>query len=128
MKLRRNDAMNSVPFIDRSSAVAVSTYEKNAGYVWVFSGLKIHTTQEGTENSDHPQRCGNCLTGRSLNKTGNAKSATKNSRTTTTSCQTTGIPKEWEEHGETIIQTIFKQHTGGAMEKRDQPEWMTDAL
>jgi hypothetical protein len=25
-----------------------------------------------------------------------------------------------------IIRTTSKQHTGGAMEKKDQPEWMTD--
>ena len=36
------------------------------------------------------------------------------------------IPKEWEEHGETTTPTISKQHTGGVMGKRDQPEWMTD--
>jgi hypothetical protein len=28
--------------------------------------------------------------------------------------------------GEMIIRTIFKQHIGGAMGKKDQPEWMTD--
>ena len=43
-----------------------------------------------------------------------------------TSFQITEIPKEWEERGETIIQTISKQHIGGAMEKKDPPEWMTD--
>jgi hypothetical protein len=25
-----------------------------------------------------------------------------------------------------IIQRIFKQRTGGAMKRKDQPEWMTD--
>ena len=51
------------------------------------------------------------------------QSATKNSPTTTTLCQIIGIPKEWEGHGETTIRTISRQHTGGAMEKRDLPEW-----
>lgn len=50
----------------------------------------------------------------------------KNSPITTTSCQITGIPKEWEEHGETITQTISKQRTGGAMGKKGQPELMSD--
>ena len=85
--------------------------------------LKIRITREDIENSGHGQRCGSCSTERLLNKTENAPSATKNSPTTTTLCQITRIPKEWEEHGETTIQTIFKQHTGGAMEKKDQPEW-----
>jgi len=30
------------------------------------------------------------------------------------------------ESEETTIRTILKQHTGGATEKKDQPEWMTD--
>ena len=34
------------------------------------------------------------------------------------------ISTEWEE---TTIRTIFKQHTGGAMKRKDQPEWMTDS-
>ena len=40
--------------------------------------------------------------------------------------QTTLNRREWEGRGETTIQTISKQHTGGVMEKRDQAEWMTD--
>src|SRR5271169_1414675 len=55
----------------------------------------------------------------------NAQSATKSSRITTTSCQTTKIRRGWEERGETITRTISKQHTGGVMGKKDQPEWMT---
>ena len=43
--------------------------------------------------------------------------------TTTTWFQIINVVKEWEELGETTIQTIFKQHTGGAMEKKDQPGW-----
>jgi hypothetical protein len=50
----------------------------------------------------------------------------KNSPNTAISFPITGIPKGWEERGEMTIQTIFKQHTGGATEKKDQPEWMTD--
>jgi hypothetical protein len=50
----------------------------------------------------------------------------KSSLTTATSCRIIRIPKAWEELGETTIQTISKQRTGGVTEKRDQPEWMTD--
>jgi hypothetical protein len=32
----------------------------------------------------------------------------------------TNDAKEWEEHGETTIQTISKQSIGGAMMKKDQ--------
>jgi hypothetical protein len=60
------------------------------------------------------------------NKLEYVRSATKSSPTTTTSFQTTGIRKEWNERGETIIRTIFKRRTGGVTEKKDQPEWMTD--
>ena len=35
-------------------------------------------------------------------------------------------PKGMEEPGETITRRISKQHTGGAMEKKDRSEWMTD--
>jgi hypothetical protein len=69
---------------------------------------------------------GSFSTSRLWSRIGSARSATKNSPTTTTSSPTTGIQKEWEERGETTIQTIFKQHTGGATEKKDQPEKMTD--
>jgi hypothetical protein len=89
----------------------------------VFSELKIRITQEGIENSGHEQRCGNYSTGRLLNKTGFAQSATRNSRITTILSQITLNRRVWEEPGETTTQTIFKQHTGGAMEKRDQLEW-----
>jgi hypothetical protein len=51
-------------------------------------------------------------------KTGNVPSATKNSRITTTLCQTIGIPKEWEELGETTTQITSKLHIGGVTEKR----------
>jgi len=37
-----------------------------------------------------------------------------------------GIPKECAAPGEMIIRTISKRHIGGAMEKKDQPERMTD--
>jgi hypothetical protein len=40
--------------------------------------------------------------------------------------QTIRNQKEWEEHGEMTTQTIFKQHTGGAMEKKDLPGLKTD--
>jgi hypothetical protein len=36
-------------------------------------------------------------------------------------------PKGMGERGGTIIRTISKQHIGGAMKKKDQPEWMTDS-
>lgn len=56
----------------------------------------------------------------------NVPSATKNSPTTTTLCRITRIPKGWEGLGETTIQTTFEQRIGGAIQRRDQPEWMTD--
>jgi hypothetical protein len=34
--------------------------------------------------------------------------------------------KEWAERGGMTIRTIFKQPTGGATEKKDQPEWASD--
>jgi hypothetical protein len=52
-----------------------------------------------------------------------AQFARKSSRITTTLCQITNGVREWEEHGETTIQTIFKRRIGGAMEKRDQQGW-----
>ena len=40
-----------------------------------------------------------------------------------TSCQTTGIGKEWEGHGETTISTSFQLHIGGAMKRKDRRGW-----
>src|SRR5437879_5164363 len=34
-----------------------------------------------------------------------------------------GTRKEWAGPGGTIIRTIFKQYTGGATKRKDQPEW-----
>lgn len=39
------------------------------------------------------------------------------------SFRTTRSQREWAEHGETTIQTIFKQHIGGVTKKKDQREW-----
>jgi hypothetical protein len=85
-----------------------------------------HTIRVDTGSCDHRPRCANCSTERSANKVGYARFAMNSSPITTTLCQTTNIRREWEERGETIIRTIFKQRTGGVTEKRDQPEWMTD--
>ena len=41
-------------------------------------------------------------------------------------CRTTGIRKVWAARGETITPTMCKQHTGGAMERKDQRELTTD--
>ena len=38
----------------------------------------------------------------------------------------TNDAKAWEERGETTTQRISKQCIGGAMEKRDQQEWVTN--
>jgi hypothetical protein len=58
-----------------------------------------------------------------VEQSGSAQSAMRHSPITTMSCQTTKTRKEWEEHGETTIQTISKQRTGGAMKKKDLREW-----
>ena len=52
--------------------------------------------------------------------------STKRLPITTTLCQTIEIQKGWEERGEMIIRTISKQCTGGATEKKDRSEWMTN--
>lgn len=39
------------------------------------------------------------------------------------SYRTTSVAKGWEALGETTILTTFKQHIGGAMEKKDPPRW-----
>ena len=51
-----------------------------------------------------------------------ARSATKNSLITTTLFRTTGIPREWEGRGETIIRIISRRCIGGATKRRDQHE------
>jgi hypothetical protein len=53
-------------------------------------------------------------------KIGNAQSATKSSRITTTSFRTTGTPRVWEGRGETTTQTMFEQRIGGATVKKDR--------
>src|SRR5712672_3020749 len=50
----------------------------------------------------------------------------KSLRTTTMWSRTTGIQREWEERGGTIIRTTSKQHISGAMKEKDRPDWMTD--
>jgi hypothetical protein len=55
-----------------------------------------------------------------------AQSATKSSPTTAMLSQITKIQEAWEEPGEMTIRTISEQLIGGATEKKDQPEWMTD--
>jgi hypothetical protein len=36
------------------------------------------------------------------------------------------IPREWEAHGETIIQATSEPSTGGVILKKDQPGWTSD--
>jgi hypothetical protein len=88
------------------------------------SALKIRITQ-GIPKTQVPRRDAETSEAESC-RTEYAQSATMSSRTTTTLCQTTEIPKAWEGSGEMTIRTISKQHTGGVTEKKDQPEWMTD--
>src|ERR1035437_10303371 len=111
--------MNSAQSTDRSSAAVASTLEKNVGISLVFSASKIRTAPEGIANSGHQPRCGNFLTERSRSRTGNARSAIKNSLNTATSYLTTGIRKAWEELGGTTIRRTFKQPIGGAIQKKD---------
>jgi hypothetical protein len=85
-----------------------------------------HVGGNGTESGLRSPAEMRKLLGRLSSKTGYVLSVTRNSLTTTTSCQITKSLKGWQEHGETTIQTIFKQHTGGATEKRDQLAWVTD--
>ena|SRR5207245_11005678 len=59
-------------------------------------------------------------------RAGSAPSATKSSRITTISYRTTGNRKEWAARGGMTIQTTCKQHTGGAMKRKDQPGLTTD--
>jgi hypothetical protein len=47
----------------------------------------------------------------------------KSSLTTLTLFPITNDAKGWEQLGETATRTIFKQHIGGATEKKDQREW-----
>jgi hypothetical protein len=77
-------------------------------------------------NSDHRQKCEKLFNRKIVEQDRNVQSATKSSQTTAISCQTTGIPKRWEERGETTTQTISEQRIGGATGKRDQPESTID--
>ena len=61
-----------------------------------------------------------------VEQAGNAPSARKSSLITTTSCPTIEIPREWEEHGETTIQTISKQCIGGATRRKGHAALTTD--
>src|SRR5229473_1120781 len=115
--------MNSVQSIDHFPAVEGSKSRRHALYAWVSNALKTGITRGDIGNSGRQQKCGNCLTARSLSRTGYVQSVTKSLRITTTLCQTTEIRRVWEERGETTIRTIFKQHTGGAMKRKDRPEW-----
>jgi hypothetical protein len=59
-------------------------------------------------------------------RTENAPSARNSSTVTTTSYQTTGAQRAWEEVGETTIRTISRLCTGGATQKRDRAEPKND--
>ena len=54
------------------------------------------------------------------------QSATKSSRTTTTSCQTTGIRRGWAGLGEMTIPRTSRLPIGGATGRRDRQELTTD--
>ncbi len=127
MRFRRNQYCPIHRSTDPFSAAAGSQTRRHVElYGRVSSALKIRITQEDTENSGHPQRCGNCSTARLWNRTGNAPSAMNYSPSTTTSCQTTLIPKAWEDRGETTILTTSKQSIGGATRKRGRRELTTE--
>ena len=57
MKLRRNEFC---PIHRSVSCCGREKFGKHVECGWVSSALKIPTTRGDTENSDHPQRCGNC--------------------------------------------------------------------
>ena len=118
--------MNSARSTGLCSAVGGSRLGRDEECGLVFSASRIRTTRGDIGNSGHRPRCESCSIARLSSRTGNVPSATSNSLTTTTSCQTTGVPKGWEEHGEMTIRTISKQPIGGAIRKKDLPDSGTD--
>ena len=118
--------MNTAQSTDRSPAVAVNKRTIRADCSLGFDALMIRIIRGGIGNLGLPQKCGNFSTERLSSKTGNAPSVTKSSQITTTSCQITEIPGEWEGRGEMTIRTTSGQFTGGAILKKDQRELPND--
>lgn len=114
--------MNSVRSIDLASVVAGSRCERRAPYVSVFRASRIRITQEDIENSGPLRKRGSFSIARLLNRTENAQSATKNSRTTPTSYRITRIHRVWEARGETTTRTTFGPLTGGATRRKVRRE------
>ena len=118
--------MNPAPFTDRFLAVVANQWSELEFCIQELGESKTRTIREDTGNSAHRRRCASCLTTRSSSRTAYALSALKNLRTTTMSCPIIKIRKAWAERGETITQTTCRQRIGGAIRKKDQPEWRTE--
>jgi hypothetical protein len=112
--------MNYAQFIDRYLAVAANFFPNQSWFDWEFKGLKIRIIRAGTGNCDHQPKL---LNRKIRQQGGDVRSATKNSRTTTTLCPTTETRKGWVVLGATIIRTTSRQYIGGAMKKKDQQGW-----
>jgi hypothetical protein len=103
-------------------AVVGSKFAKNVGYGWVFNALKPRTIPRGYRELRSPTEMRKLLNRKIVEQHRICAICCEEFTDYSDICQTTGIPKEWEERGETTIRTISKQHTGGAMEKRAQPD------
>ena len=115
--------MNTAQSTDQSPAAAGNKRSVRADCSLGFDALTIRIIREDIGNSGRLLKCGNFSTGRLSSRTGNVRFVTKSSQITTTSYQTTGIPKGWEERGGMITPTTSKQRISGAMKRKARAEW-----
>ena len=74
--------MNTAQSTNRFPAAAGNKRPMRADCSLGFDALRIRIIREDIENCGPPLKCGNFLIERSWSRTGNARSATKNSRIT----------------------------------------------
>ena len=118
--------MNPALFTDRYLAVVASRSSELEFCIQELGVSKTRTTREDTRNCAHRGKCESWSIAKSSSRTEYAPSALKSSLTTTMWCRTIKTRKEWAEPGETTTQTTCRQRIGGAIQKRDQPEWKTN--
>jgi hypothetical protein len=116
-----SDGTNTALFTDLAIAAGGVRHHAYRGPLSrAYVELTIHIIHGDTGNYAHRRKCGNCLTVRLSSRTESAPFAGWRLPTTATLFRTTGRRKEWAEHGETIIRTIFRPFIGGVMRKKAQ--------
>src|SRR6266478_3051162 len=123
MRLRPNEFC---PFTDQRRAVGGNSYRDQTDQAWKFSELKIRVTRVDIGNSDHPAEMRKLMNRKIVEQSGICPICHEEFTNYNDIVPDHREPKGWKAGSETTIQATCRQHTSGAMERKDPPGLTND--